>query len=555
MKNFAILILSISFLFLSCKSTFYYKKSKLKGIKQDSLQIFWQYLDLETDSIPGISLHKIYRDDEFVISVPKKIIVAILDSEIDIYNNEFKNSIWTNPAEIPSNQIDDDHNGYVDDVHGWNFWGNADGETSTYYTPYEYVRIFKKLDPIFKHKERHQISSDSLHLYNQYTQSRDLYEAEYAYQKNTYPEYIKHLEKSYVTQRDTIQKLFPQMKFDLEHLKSLQSDDAFIQKKLKNLIYYLESDIEEVLVDYKNTNENHFIYYLNLNYNDRLAIGDEVDNFEDRKYGHPIIFNDSLSPKHATKVSGIIANISQYMSNDQIQIMPLVTIVNGDPHDKDIALAIRYAVDNGASVINMSFGKQMSIHNEWVMDAIKYAEEKDVLIVKSAGNDGKDITDIKDFPNDVNDENMEVFTNFITVGSTQKNIKEGLLSKFSNYSSTQVDLFAPGEGILVSIPHNAYKIDSGTSLSTPIVTGIAALIKSYYPHLTALQIKEILMASGTPIDLDVEITDANGQPQLVPFASLSKSGKIVNAYNALRLAQQYKKWKKGKWTLEKNLIK
>ena len=508
--------------------------------------IHWQYGDLIEDSLPGISLHKAFSKKQELHLISHPVLVAVLDSELDIHHPELKDRIWTNEAEIPSNQIDDDHNGYIDDVHGWNFWGNADGETSTYYTPYEYVRIFKKLDPIFKHKERHQISSDSLHLYNQYTQSRDLYEAEYAYQKNTYPEYIKNLEKSYVTQRDTIQKLFPQMKFDLEHLKSLQSDDAFIQKKLKNLIYYLESDIEEVLVDYKNTNENHFTYYLNLNYNDRLAIGDEVDNFEDRKYGHPIIFNDSLSPKHATKVSGIIANMSQYMSNDQIQIMPLVTIVNGDPHDKDMALAIRYAVDNGASVINMSFGKQMSIHNEWVMDAIKYAEEKDVLIVKSAGNDGKDITDIKDFPNDVNDENMEVFTNFITVGSTQKNIKEGLISKFSNYSSTQVDLFAPGEGILVSIPHNAYKIDSGTSLSAPIVTGIAALIKSYYPHLTAPQIKEILMASGTVIDREVEIMDANGQPQLVPFASLSKSGKIVNAYNALRLAQQYKKWKKGK---------
>jgi cell wall-associated protease len=547
MKSILLIFVSL-ILSLGCKSINYTYRNSISNNKNDSLLInnkLWHYLDYNKDSIPGTSIFLACQELTFKNRKNHKVIVAVLDSEMDIYHKDLKDFIWTNPNEIPNNGKDDDHNGYKDDVHGWNYWGNSDGVTSTYYTHFEYVRIFNKYDIFFKNKNINQIPIDSIDLYQIYNQSKNKLEDEYDYQKNIYPIYLKQLEESYIKQKDTIQKLYPEMDFNIPNLKSIQTENDFVKNKIKNLIYYLESDIEESLIDYKKTNENHFKYYLNPDYRDRNLIDDDTDNIFDINYGNNILFHDSISPKHATEVSSIICNLAHYFNNYEIKIMPIITIVNGDPHDKDIALAIRYAVDNGASIINMSFGKQMSLHNEWVMEAIKYAEENNVIIVKSAGNEGIDITNVDDYPNDVNSEFVEVFKNFITVGSSNKKISNGYISSYSNYSNSQVDLFAPGEDIYVSIPNNQYRFDKGTSLSAPIVTGIAALLKSYYPDLKAHEIKEILMESGTVIDLEVEIKDEQGNPKKVPFSSLSKSGKIVNAYQALVLAQRYQKNKKN----------
>jgi cell wall-associated protease len=538
------------FIFLGLLIIYSCSINKNNRIKQiDFINRPWQYKDLYTDTIPGTNIDNV---KSILMSQKDKkiVVVAVLDSETDFYHKEITKYLWINTLEKPNNSIDDDHNGYIDDVHGWNFWGNADGQSSTYYTNFEYVRILKKYENSFENKTVEQISSDSLLFFNQYLEAKNLFQKMYDLQKY-YTSHIEKVENHFISLKDTLHIVFPNLELNVENLADIKSNDSILNKKISDLVYYLNNDIENWAKKWKGINQRYFDYYLNPDYNDRKEIGDDVDDINDKNYGHNIVFFDGLSPEHATEVTSLITNIFNSTGNPNIQIMPIVVSVNGDEHDKDIALGIRYAVDNGAHIINMSFGKEQSLHNLWVENAIEYAQLHDVLIVKGAGNDAHDLTEYSDYPKDVNSQGIEYVNNFMVVGASTSSFDKKLVADFSNYSHVNVDIFAPGDDLNVAIPHNQYKIDGGTSLSTALVSGIAALIKSYYPHLTAPQIKEILMASGTVIDLDVEITDANGQPQLVPFASLSKSGKIVNAYNALRLAQHYKKWKKGKWTLEK----
>ncbi len=226
--------------------------------------------------------------------------------------------------------------------------------------------------------------------------------------------------------------------------------------------------------------------------------------------------------------------------------MPLRVSAYGSEHDKDIALAIRYAVDHGARVINMSFGKRFSMYKDWVDDAIKYAENKDVLIVKSAGNDqfNTDILENTKYPNDYNN-GLEFSNNYITVGGTSYGLNEKLLYNRSNYGKETVDIFAPGYGLIGLRPNNNVSTNlKGTSFSTSIVSGITALIRSYYPSLTAAEVKQILMDSSVKYDILVDVPTKENPDQQLPFSELSKSGGIVNAYNAILMAEAYVKKKK-----------
>ena len=219
---------------------------------------------------------------------------------------------------------------------------------------------------------------------------------------------------------------------------------------------------------------------------------------------------------------------------NNVKIMAVRAVPDGDEYDKDVALAIRYAVDNGAKVINMSFGKSYSPNAEWVYDAIEYAASKDVLLVHAAGNDHKDIDKSDNFPNDSKDKIKEISDNMITVGSMTRNYNEDLISTFSNYGKLNVDIFAPGSEIYSTVPKNEYRILQGTSMAAPAVAGVASMVRAYYPELSASQVKHILMNSGTKVDMDVKLPGGDGK--LVPFADLSVSGRILNAYNALKMA-------------------
>lgn len=235
--------------------------------------------------------------------------------------------------------------------------------------------------------------------------------------------------------------------------------------------------------------------------------------------------------KHGTHVAGIIASLIRHTNG--IRIMPIRTIPDGDEYDKDVALAIRYAVDNGAKIINMSFGKSLSPHKQWVIDAMKYAESKDVLLVHGAGNEHADVDTKLFYPCDATDDKIEFISTFINVGATTQNFDEGLIAPFSNYGGNNVDLFAPGLSIYASLPDGTYGFNSGTSMAAPFVSGVAALIRHFYPSLSASVVKQIILQTGVEYDGLVIVPGTN---KAIPFGRLSSSRGILNAYNALKRA-------------------
>ena len=224
--------------------------------------------------------------------------------------------------------------------------------------------------------------------------------------------------------------------------------------------------------------------------------------------------------------------------------MAVRAVPDGDEYDKDVALAIRYAVDNGAKVINGSFGKYYSPHSEWVYDAIKYAAEKDVLIVCAAGNEATDLNagkGVERYPNDTKNGGPEISDTFLSIGALNYEYGQNMVADFSNYGKGDVDVFSPGVRIYATTPNNNYEFLQGTSMASPNAAGVAALIRSYYPNLKAAQVKQIIMESGLPINSQVTLA---GDPSNVKaFNEISRTGKIVNAYNAIILADKMSKKK------------
>jgi subtilisin family serine protease len=243
---------------------------------------------------------------------------------------------------------------------------------------------------------------------------------------------------------------------------------------------------------------------------------------------------------HGTHVAGIIAaerNNGKGANGvaNNVEIMSIRAVPNGDEYDKDIAKAIRYAVDNGATIINGSFGKSYSPHSDWVRDAIKYAAEKDVLIVHAAGNDSKDIDVEPNFPSD-NINGTEVADNYISVGALAPKYGSGLVAGFSNYGDKNVDIFAPGAQVYSTTPENEYDTKGGTSMAAPAIAGLAALLRSQYPNLSAVQVKDVILSSG--LQLTTKVVVGGDSNDVQPFSNLSKTGRIANVYNALIMASK-----------------
>jgi subtilisin family serine protease len=317
------------------------------------------------------------------------------------------------------------------------------------------------------------------------------------------------------------------------HLNAIKQAYGFGYDSIDELIGELESYVKSL--------SDRLSYYLNVDFNGRSAVGDDVDDLNDRDYG-----DNNVMPKngssHGTHVSGIIAarrnnNIGVNGAANNVKIMAIRNTPNGDEYDKDVALGVYYAVNNGAKIINMSFGKSFSPHSDWVRDAIAYAAKKDVLIVAAAGNNSENTDEVQYYPNDQLGVGEEVSNTFIKVGSSTYDYGSRIVSGFSNYGKNTVDIFAPGSSIYSTYPENTYSFAQGTSMASPLVAGVAALVWSQYPKLKAAQLKEVLMASGLPINKDVSMSDDS----VVPFKNLSKSGKLVNAYNALIMASKVSK--------------
>ena len=481
----------------------------------------WSHLDLVKDTIPGMSVDRAYAE----LLKDKKgtmVIVGVIDSGVDIDHEDLKSVIWTNPKEIAGNGIDDDNNGYIDDIHGWNFLGEANDENL------ELTRMLKKGD-------------DGSAAYKAMKADYDAKMQETMGMKQQV-DFIFNAHK-------TIQDHLKKQEYTLADLTAITSTNPEIAQSkmvMTQIIGQTGDKLNDNLKAFQKQVYDQLNFHYNLEFDGRKAVGDNPDDINDKKYGNNIVFGvDKAEAEHGTHVSGIIAQVRHNnLGGDgvanNVKIMAIRAVPNGDEYDKDIALAIRYAVDNGAKVINGSFGKSYSPHKQWVFDAIKYAASKDVLIVHAAGNDGMDI-DVagnNNYPNDSMDNITEISDNLITIGALSNKYGPGVVTNFSNYGSINVDVFAPGAQIYATVPNNEYAYHQGTSMASPNAAGVAALIRSHYPKLTAGQVKKILMDSGLPLQLEVTLGE---KAEKRSFSKASKSGKIVNAYNALIMAEKMSK--------------
>lgn len=541
MKNlYILLLLSIPFLFFQCKNYNYISKQEkvipIKNLSEKKLKI-WYHKDIIDDSIPGISLDKAYN----TILKDKKgkdIIVAVIDTSIDINHEDLNSSFWTNINEVPNNNIDDDENGYTDDLQGWNFIGNKNGE-NTLFVNYEITRVLKKYNSSFLNNE----IKDSL-LYSNYISAKKRY-AERLLSAKDDSINIQNVAKWKKESKVFLSSYFKDGNYTIKQLDSLKqahTNDSILQfnaLRMSNFIKYAPD--EKIKSSTIQANER-LAKLLNTSYNDRIIINDNSEDLNDTNYGNNTVNQDLDFLEHGTLMAGLIAAKRNNKTgingfSNYIKIMALSISSSGDEHDKDIALAIRYAVDNGAKVINMSIGKEFSLHKEWVFEALKYAEEKDVLVVSGAGNSSYNLNVFNNYyPNDNINNGKEVSDNFIKVGASTYYPNENLFATFSNYGKIDIDVFAPGTKIYTTTPSvESYKfVSGGTSASCALTTGVAALIRSYYPNLTASEIKHIIMDSGVEYTFPVKLT--RNDSIKTPFNKLSKSGKIVNAYNALIMA-------------------
>ncbi len=507
----------------------------------------WNSYDLVTDTIPGMSVIKAY-DELLKGKKGQTVIVGVIDSGVDIEHEDLEGVVWKNPNEIAGNGKDDDNNGYVDDIYGWNFLGDSNDENL------EYVRIIKKLKPKYEGKNLSSVADNEKEEYQQYIEAKAEFEKEYQEASQNKMQYEQILQQSKISHK-AIAAAIGKEDYSSEELLKVEAKTPEMQQHvafLSQMFGFLDpgDTIPDFIENLKEGVEhftNQLNYNLNPEFDGRSVVGDDVDNFDDRDYGNNKVMGpnaDKKGIKHGTHVAGIIAaerNNGKGMNGvaKNVEIMAIRAVPDGDEYDKDIALAIRYAVDNGAKVINTSFGKYYSTHPEWVWDAIKYAASKDVLIVNAAGNEGIDLDEKPVYPNDQVANSEEIADNFITIGALNYEYGSNLVANFSNYGKNNVDAFAPGVKIWATTPNNKYEYLQGTSMAAPAVAGVAALIRSYYPKLKAAQVKNILMDSG--LNTTTSVILGGEQTNSKPFSDISKSGKMVNLYNALILADKMSK--------------
>ncbi len=508
----------------------------------------WKSLDLIKDTIPGMSVDKAYSE---IIKDQKgkTVIVAVLDSGVDIEHEDLDSKIWVNEDEIPNNGIDDDNNGYVDDIHGWNYLGDMVDANL------ELVRILKKLKPKYDGKSANEIAPENKEEYALYKRANKEYEEKHtqaAQNKAYYENLISGLKSTEKTIVDKFGEDFTQ-----EEVSNMEAETPQLQQQKVMLLQLMDRAGEDFSFEkiYEQLNEgidyfgNQLEYNYNLDFDDRKIVGDDPNDWSDTDYGNNDVdgpTEDEEDVMHGTHVAGIIGaernnGIGVNGVAENVKIMVLRAVPDGDEFDKDIARGIRYAVDNGAKIINGSFGKYYSAHSKWVNDAIKYAADHDVLIVRAAGNDAMNLDTNRVYPNDQwPGQSEEIANNFLVVGALNYQYGEGLLAGFSNYGLTNVDVFAPGVQIYSSTPLNTYKYLQGTSMASPAVAGVAAVIRSYYPKLSAAQVKSIIEESGIPITTEVIVPTPRDQrtenKNMNTLNKVSVSGKIVNLYNALILA-------------------
>ncbi|HEU4628974.1 MAG TPA: S8 family peptidase [Gemmatimonadaceae bacterium] len=491
----------------------------------------WQLLDT-TAGVPGIALRRAERELLAGRQPARTVVVAVIDGGVDTAHVDLRANLWTNAREVAGNGKDDDGNGYTDDVHGWNFIGGADGR-DVHYDTFEITRLYARCTnpstatlPAPDAQQCAAIKADF---------ERRRGEAEQQMQQ------IRMIGPLVDGVMSTLRTALGTDSLTPERVEAYQPTTAQLgQARQIYLNMAAQGITPAVVAEARKALESQLEYGYDPTYDPRAIVGDDFADVTQRRYGNTDVMGPDAT--HGTHVSGIIGAVRNDTGIDGIapavRIMAVRAVPDGDERDKDVANAIRYAADNGAQIINMSFGKSHSPRKAAVDAAVKYAESKGVLMIHAAGNDGEDLAAAENYPTPVYADGGRA-ANWIEVGASSWKGGESLPATFSNYGQQQVDVFAPGVDILSTVPGGGYERESGTSMAAPVVSGLAALLMAYYPQLTAADVKRIILESATRYtDLRVVPPGAAPGGELVPFGTLSTTGAVVNAYEAIRMAEQ-----------------
>jgi cell wall-associated protease len=494
----------------------------------------WQLLDRSADRVTGISLRKAERELLASKQPGRTVVVAVIDGGIDTAHAGLKANLWTNPKEIAGNGRDDDNNGYADDMRGWNFIGGKDGKSVNEET-LEVTRLYARCTNPNNGAGARLPTPDAATC----TRAREEYEKERT-ETEQLAQQVQQISVVSTRVNEILRRAMNTDSLTRTKVNAFQPTSVETQQAKALWLRLADAGItEKELEEAKEDTESKIKYGLNTSFDPRSIVGDNYANTSERAYGN----SDVMGPdaKHGTHVAGIIGAVRGAPNGidgiaPNVKLMMIRTVPDGDERDKDVANAIRYAVDNGAHIINMSFGKGFSPEKAVVDEAVKYADSKGVLMVHAAGNDGENLAEKPSFPTPAYVGGGRP-NNWIEVGASSWKGLDSLAANFSNYGKAQVDVFAPGVDILSTVPGGGYERQSGTSMAAPVVSGLAALLMSYYPNLSAADVKRIVLESATRYADQVVVRpgEAGGQ---VRFGELSSTGAVVNAYEAVKLAEQ-----------------
>ena len=498
----------------------------------------WFHRSRTDRNLPGLATETAYQTLLKGRAPRDTVTVAIIDSGIDVDHEDLTAETWTNADEVPGNNEDDDGNGYVDDVHGWNFIGGPNGKNVKADT-YELTRIYVDLRERFAGVDSASVPADERDAYQRFQTIKQKFQ-----QKRQQAEkQFQNVQKAYDAVQFATKVLENHLETDSlsqERVESVTASTSDVQRARDILLYFYRQDLSPTdVTDYHDYLKRKVEHNYNPDFNPRPIVGDDYSDKSERYYGN----NDVTGPdaSHGTHVAGIVGatrdnDLGMKGVARGVRIMSIRAVPNGDERDKDVANAIRYAVDNGADIINMSFGKGYSPHKEVVDAAVQYADSMDVLMVHAAGNDGADVDTTNNYPTPRYETGGRASL-WIEVGASSWKGGKNLAAPFSNYGDETVDVFAPGQSIYSTVPGNKYKRNNGTSMAAPMVSGLAALIMAYHPDLTARQVHDIILNTAVSYR-DVQVTRPGNSEEMVAFGQLSRTGSIVNAPAALRRAAE-----------------
>ncbi|MCY0969914.1 S8 family serine peptidase [Chryseobacterium wangxinyae] len=526
--------------FLAGFSSTYAQDAKAAALdpKEDKDLMTWYHKDFATSKIYGVNTANAYQYLESKGLKPKTVVVGVLDSGVQVDHPGLVKNMWSNSNEVPGNGKDDDGNGYIDDIHGWNFIGGKNGDIDV--DNMEVTRVVAKYKPIFEGDDSTKNKANQAKMpeeFAMYMKSKEIYskksvEAKQGFQTYTMiteliPNMVKLLGGKSVTPENIAAIKTPTDQKDaiaLNILTQVSRSPEFAGKSSSDFEKAMRAQMKEAIDETGPSSKQY-----DITYDPRKEIvGDNYDDYSEKNYGNN--HYEGPDAMHGTHVAGIIAGAPQGkeiqygVASKVAKIMSVRTVPNGDERDKDVANAIKYAVDNGAKVLNMSFGKPVSPGKNVVWDAFKYAEDKGVLLVKAAGNENEDVAEHLAYPtNFKNISDAAPFVNNVLVVGASTNKNDALRAGFSNYNKKMVNVFAPGDQIYSTVPKNEYRYLQGTSMASPVVAGAAAILLAYMPNLKPAQIIEAL----------VKTSNASTENE---FGEKSQAGGVIDVRKAAEYA-------------------